>query len=442
MLIHPDALDCLKEHVEDGTCCAVVGLSNTGKSTLLRTLVASIPSPKDTKHLVIYVDCNRILDLSEQGFYEAVLRATRSYLREQGVSELVAPIEQAYQQVIHPPSPFAIPLGFIEGVEALCQQAGNRVTLILDEFDDPFSEIEGRIFLNLRALRDRYGTALTYFVGVERTLDETRDDVDTAEFRELFAGHTCPMPMRPTQLPHLERYVQQVAAAEDFTLSEEEVTFLVEEAGGHPGLLHSITQLIIRARTVAPETYARMGTALIAEALGSDEITRRECERIWSQLTVGERGALYATAAGKPTSESLQRRLVDMGLIDKESSFFGAAFHVFVCQRGKRRKDLPPGIWLDAETGEVYIDGNLAPALTELEYRLLEVLFERKNKLCDKYLLVESVWGEDYIDEVDDARIEKLVSRLRAKIEDDPANPRHLVTVRGRGYRLLGPSAK
>ena len=51
--------------------------------------------------------------------------------------------------------------------------------------------------------------------------------------------------------------------------------------------------------------------------------------------------------------------------------------------------------------------------------------------------MVEAVWGEDYIDEVDDARIEKLVSRLRQKLEPDAANPHYLITVRGRGYKLV-----
>lgn len=67
---------------------------------------------------------------------------------------------------------------------------------------------------------------------------------------------------------------------------------------------------------------------------------------------------------------------------------------------------------------------------------MLQTLYGRLDKLCDKYLIVESVWGQEYIDTVDDARIEKLVSRLRTKIEPDPAQPRYLVTVRGRGYRL------
>ena len=53
--------------------------------------------------------------------------------------------------------------------------------------------------------------------------------------------------------------------------------------------------------------------------------------------------------------------------------------------------------------------------------------------------MVESVWGESYLDEVDDARIEKLVSRLREKIEPNPEQPKYLTTVRGRGYKLVGP---
>jgi len=46
------------------------------------------------------------------------------------------------------------------------------------------------------------------------------------------------------------------------------------------------------------------------------------------------------------------------------------------------------------------------------------------------------VWGEEYIEEVDDARIAKLVSRLRHRIEPDPSNPRFIQTVRGRGYKF------
>ena len=92
---------------------------------------------------------------------------------------------------------------------------------------------------------------------------------------------------------------------------------------------------------------------------------------------------------------------------------------------------------MDVESGNVWVDSRQTPTLTDLEYRLLLLLYGRLNKNCDKYQIVEAVWGEDYIDQVDDARIDKLLSRLRAKIEPEPRNPRYLITVRGRGYKLV-----
>ncbi len=99
-----------------------------------------------------------------------------------------------------------------------------------------------------------------------------------------------------------------------------------------------------------------------------------------------------------------------------------------MCQRG---------VWVDIDAGMVWVDGRRIESLTDLEYRLLLLLYGRMDKICDKYQIVEAVWGQEYLGEVDDARIEKLISRLRSKLEPDPAQPRYLLTVRGRGYKLV-----
>jgi DNA-binding response OmpR family regulator len=96
-------------------------------------------------------------------------------------------------------------------------------------------------------------------------------------------------------------------------------------------------------------------------------------------------------------------------------------------------------VFVDVDAGEAWVEGVRVPTLTDLEYRLLLLLYGRLGKICDKYQIVEAVWGEAYIDRVDDARIEKLVSRLRSKVERNPRDPRYLITVRGRGYKLLSP---
>ncbi|RUA17447.1 MAG: hypothetical protein DSY55_02160, partial [Clostridia bacterium] len=118
--------------------------------------------------------------------------------------------------------------------------------------------------------------------------------------------------------------------------------------------------------------------------------------------------------------------------------FFAELFDDFLHRRIANRRGPQKGVLVDVESGRVVVDGRLIQNLTRLEFRLLLLLYGRLNKVCDKYSIVEAVWGEDYVDEVYDAAIEKLVSRLRKKLEPDPANPRYLVTLRGRGYKLTG----
>jgi two-component system response regulator RegX3 len=67
------------------------------------------------------------------------------------------------------------------------------------------------------------------------------------------------------------------------------------------------------------------------------------------------------------------------------------------------------------------------------------LLYGRLGDICTKDQIAEAVWGTDYMEAVDDARIDKLVSRLRQKIEPEPGEPRHLITIRGRGYQLVRP---
>ena len=122
-----------------------------------------------------------------------------------------------------------------------------------------------------------------------------------------------------------------------------------------------------------------------------------------------------------------------------ELAIFGHLFEGFACRQRLVKRPGPQGVRVDVDSGDVWVDGELAPDLTDLEYRLLLLLYGHLDRLCDRYQIVESVWGQDYIDEVDDARIGKLVNRLRQKIEPDPSEPRYLITVRGRGYRLVIP---
>ena len=74
--------------------------------------------------------------------------------------------------------------------------------------------------------------------------------------------------------------------------------------------------------------------------------------------------------------------------------------------------------------------------LAPTELRLLLELSAGPGRVLSRQQLLESVWEQDYLG--DSRLVDACVQRLRAKIEDDPANPRYVQTVRGFGYRF-GP---
>jgi DNA-binding response OmpR family regulator len=73
-------------------------------------------------------------------------------------------------------------------------------------------------------------------------------------------------------------------------------------------------------------------------------------------------------------------------------------------------------------------------ALTKTEFHLISELAQNAGRVLSREHLLERVWGYDYFG--DSRLVDVHVRRLRAKIEDDPADPTCVVTVRGLGYKL------
>lgn len=74
--------------------------------------------------------------------------------------------------------------------------------------------------------------------------------------------------------------------------------------------------------------------------------------------------------------------------------------------------------------------------LTPTEYELLHALARHRGRVLSREQLIEQVWGYDYFG--DDRVIDVHIRRLRHKVEDDPTQPRYIVTVRNVGYRFDG----
>jgi two-component system response regulator RegX3 len=91
------------------------------------------------------------------------------------------------------------------------------------------------------------------------------------------------------------------------------------------------------------------------------------------------------------------------------------------------------GIRLDADRHTLHVQGALV-AIPLKEFELLEYLMSNVGRVLTRGQLIDRVWGTDYYG--DTKTLDVHIKRLRSKIEADPAEPVHLVTVRGLGYRF------
>ncbi|MEN9967058.1 MAG: hypothetical protein RL036_291 [Actinomycetota bacterium] len=90
-------------------------------------------------------------------------------------------------------------------------------------------------------------------------------------------------------------------------------------------------------------------------------------------------------------------------------------------------------IRMDVERHIVTVNGNKV-SMPLKEFELLELLLENVNRVLTRGQIIDRVWGSNYFG--DTKTLDVHIKRIRSKIEDDPARPVHLMTVRGLGYKF------
>ena len=144
-------------------------------------------------------------------------------------------------------------------------------------------------------------------------------------------------------------------------------------------------------------------------------------------------------------AESDKVTAFDLGADDYLSKPFGVdelLARVRAVLRRSQWSEQPPAAGIK-RYGELEIDleghtvrrAGVEVRLTPTEFALLAHLVANSNKILTHRMILQHVWGEQYSDEAEYLRV--YVGRLRRKLEDDPGNPRHLLTEPGVGYRFM-----
>lgn len=95
-------------------------------------------------------------------------------------------------------------------------------------------------------------------------------------------------------------------------------------------------------------------------------------------------------------------------------------------------------VTIDPARHEVEVRGE-AIDLPLKEFSLLSHLMHNAGRVVTREILIDRIWGADYVG--DTKTLDVHIKRLRSKVEDDPANPTRIVTIRGLGYKYQQPGA-
>ena len=126
----------LLKHLADGHCVGIKGLSNSGKSLLMRAL-AEPASASEYKKLagnegyLVYIDCNRAVAISAQAFYEVVLRSILEALAEKISSNVINKLREYHQTITEADTAFSASLSFNLALSELCEQIEGRLCFLM-----------------------------------------------------------------------------------------------------------------------------------------------------------------------------------------------------------------------------------------------------------------------------------------------------------------------
>jgi hypothetical protein len=159
--------------------------------------------------------------------------------------------------------------------------------------------------------------------------------------------------------------------------------------------------------------------------------SRRHAEVRWD----GELCTLHDLDSANGTLLNGRRIAAPQLLRDGDQIAVASATFTFRDPEATLREDDFPLLVVDEASGEVWV--NREPvSFSPKERALFDLLHRNAGQPCSKQEIAAAVWPE-YGTPADDYQVESLVKRLREKLEPDPRSPVLILTVRGRGYKLV-----
>jgi len=416
-------LDFLKE----GNSCQLIGLPGSGKSNLLRMLaynhkirVKHLGENQKNVHFV-YMNFSEVKNRSLFDVNKYIFLSLADSLRDRELINEHREIHRIFKEHLSLNDELVLFQGLKEAFDCLSIEKKLSIIFLFDRFDEYIPVISSEFFANLRILRNKAKYRFASIFSLTRPLEETLITEILNQFYEFIADKIVYLNIKDKiGLDFRISYLEKVSGKK---IKKELIEKLISLTGGHSKLTRLATEIV---------TSSDFPKENIADFLIERKQIKACLFEIWSFLTPFEQKSM----AKKINLEQLNL-LEKIGLI-KNGKISIPLLEMFLDKNNALIKIASDKIIYDQNTNQVK-KGEivLSDALTTLEFRLLKFLIDSHEKILERNEIISAVWKDTQTTAgVTDQALDQLIFRVRKKIEDDPNNPKHLQTVKGRGLKF------
>lgn len=406
------------DYVLVGKFCQVVCIPGAGKATVLRLLAHNRNllkfhlQEKEKSLRFVYLNFFELTDFQEAQIVKFLLLALDQ--KPQSADDFLVLTKQLH-----------------ETVNNLAHQS-QTVVFLFDHFDEFQNRLPRSFFQMLKSLKSLAKYKFSVVFATRRDLVGLVDEEIIKDYWDFFVGNT--IYLKVLNEGALEYMFLQIEKIFEKKLKPEQKTKLAKIAGGHAKLTKIITELVL-SQKAAPET----------EDLLKNQQVQASLYEIWLFLTGEEQHELYKLSQNGSLQNASEAspilgNLINFDLIRRKGKSNNLDFTIPIF--AEFLKNTTPNthekITYNPQSREIKKGASIiSELLSPQEYRLLEFLIQNQGRITERDEIISAVWPQTEVTEaVSDEAIDQMVFRLRKKIEDEPATPKHILTVKGRGLKF------
>src|SRR3989344_5895178 len=427
--------------IKEGSSCQIIGLSGGGRSNLLGLLtynrnvrIKHLGENEKWFHFVLSnfaeVRKKSLFDVTKFLFLNLV-----DSLRERDMQEEHQKALAIFKESLNINDELVLFQGLKRVIDILAIEKELTVVFLFDRFEDYIPTVTPEFFTNLRVLRDRAKYRFSVVFSLHKPLEDLIGQDLLLDFYQFVAGHIVYLSL--SDKIGVDFRISYIQKASGKTLDKKLIDAIISQTAGQPNL----TRLAVETMIDSNQQSAISNQELVKFLLEQKPIKAAILD-IWKSLSPAEQNLL--ASSNSPRGEAGQRLassskdesyiyLQNIHLL-KDGKITIPLFAQFLKQFNKQSSN----IVFDPNTNEVKKgEIMLSDSLTSSEFKLLRFLFQNSGKIIEREEIINAVWTDNKSSSgVTDQALDQLIFRLRKKIEDDPNNPTHLQTVKGRGFRF------